>query len=341
VPPTGPGGFAVDDRSYPVSHRWGTTPMHLLGWGVPLDRRSPRVAGAAQRAPHALLQELLNRTDTYLWGLISNGRLLRLLRDSTSLTGQAYIEFDLESMFDGDLYADYAQLYLLVHQSRVEVADGAQPADCWLERWRTTAISQGVRALDLLRSGVQEAMQTLGTGFLQHPANGHLRSRLDSGDVRLDDLHQSLLRTVYRLLFWSVAEDRQALLDPDGDPAAAGRYHRHFSSARLRELARRRHGSAHHDLWDAVALVLAALSRSDGEPRLGLPGLGGLFAIGDQDVLSGAKIGNQPLLSAIRSLSIVQPKGQPRRASTSRISAPRSSARSMSRFSNSPPAAIR
>jgi hypothetical protein len=132
--------------------------------------------------------------------------------------------------------------------------------------------------------------------------------------VRLDDLHQSLLRTVYRLLFWSVAEDRQALLDPDGDPAAAGRYHRHFSSARLRELARRRHGSAHHDLWDAVALVLAALSRSDGEPRLGLPGLGGLFAIGDQDVLSGAKIGNQPLLSAIRSLSIVQPKGQPRRA---------------------------
>jgi hypothetical protein len=146
--------------------------------GVPLDRRSPRVAGAAQRAPHALLQELLNRTDTYLWGLISNGRLLRLLRDSTSLTGQAYIEFDLESMFDGDLYADYAQLYLLVHQSRVEVADGAQPADCWLERWRTTAISQGVRALDLLRSGVQEAMQTLGTGFLQHPANGHLRSRL-------------------------------------------------------------------------------------------------------------------------------------------------------------------
>ncbi len=226
-----------------------------------------------------MVQELLNRTDTYLWAIVSNGRQLRLLRDSTTLTGQAYVEFDLEAMFDGELFADFALLYLLAHQSRVEIPDGGQPADCWLERWRTTAISQGVRALNLLRDGVQQAMETLGTGFLQHPANSQLRDGLDTGACRLDDLHQSLLRIVYRLLFWTVAEDRDALLDPDADPGRRRPLRQHFSSRRLRRLALRRHGSPHHDLWDAVTLVLTALGRADGEPRLGLPGLGGLFSL--------------------------------------------------------------
>jgi hypothetical protein len=312
VPSTGPGGITVGDRQFPVSHMWGATPIHLLGWGVPLDRRSPGVPGAARHAPHAMVQELLNRSEAYTWALLSNGRVLRLLRDSTSLTGQAFVEFDLEAMFDGEVYADYALLYLLLHESRVEVPDGLA-SNCWLERWRTTAVSQGVRALNLLRDGVEQALEILGTGFLQHPENTGLRQRLHDATAWLDDLHQSLLRTVYRLLFWSVAEDRHVLLDPDCDPSAAERYHRYFSSARLRDLARRRHGSPHHDLWDAVALVMSALSQPRGEPRLGLPGLGGLFASVASDILNGAKLGNRELLAAVRSLSIVQPKGQPQR----------------------------
>jgi hypothetical protein len=267
VPATGPGGITVEDRQYPVSHLWGATPIHLLGWGVPLDKRSPGVSGAAHRAPHAMVQELLNRSDNHLWALVSNGRALRLLRDSTSLTGQAYVEFDLEAMFDGELFAEFAMLFLLTHQSRVEVPADGQPSDCWLEQWRTTAVSQGVRALNLLRDGVQQALETLGTGFLQHPSNSRLRDDLDTGAIRVEDLHASLLRTVYRLLFWSVAEDRDALHDPAATAGMRERYRDHFSSTRLRRLALRRQGSAHHDLWDAVSLVMTALGRADGEAR--------------------------------------------------------------------------
>ena len=313
VPNTPAGGIVVDGKAYPVSHLWGATPMHLLGWGVELDKRTPGLAGAAQRAPHAMVQELLNRNDDYLWAIVSNGRALRLLRDSTTLTGQAYVEFDLESMFDAEVFSDFVALYLLCHQSRVEVPDGGQPAQCWLERWRTTAVSAGVRALNLLRDGVQQALETLGTGFLQHPANSELRDRLATGTIRLDDVHQSLLRVVYRLLFWAVAEDRRALLDPAATPDVRERYLTHFSSTRLRRVARRRHGSAHDDLWQAVGLVFNGLARTDGEPRLGIPGLGGLFSTTSADVLSTCRLGNQPLLTAVRSLSIVQPKGQPRR----------------------------
>jgi hypothetical protein len=323
VAPTPTGGLAVGDRSYPVSHRWGATPMHLLGWGVELDSRTPGVTGAAQRAPHAMVQEVLNRTDDYLWAVVSNGRLLRLLRDSSTLSGQAYVEFDLEAMFDGELFAEFVVLFLLAHESRVEVPAEGRPADCWLERWRTTAVSQGVRALSLLRDGVQAALEVLGTGFLQHPANASLRAILDraggetAGEVkvRLEDFHEMLLRTVYRLLFWSVAEDRDALLDPAAGSDVRDRYAQHFSSERLRRLAVRRHGSAHDDLWRSVTLVFDALGEIGGEPRLGLPGLGGLFTESDvhKREFAGLRLGNQPLLAAVRALSIVQPKGQPRR----------------------------
>lgn len=313
VSATPAGGLTVGGKAYPVSHLWGATPLHLLGWGVELDTRSAGVAGAAQRAPHAMVQELLNRTDDYLWAVVSNGRVLRLLRDSTTLSGQAFVEFDLESMFDGELYADFAVLFTLVHQSRVEVPEGGTPAGCWLERWRTTALGQGVRALALLRGGVQDALQTLGTGFLQHPGNTGLREGLTAGRVRLGDLHQALLRTVYRFLFWAVAEDRGALLNPATDRVARERYGRFFSSHRLRELALRRHGTGHDDLWQGVELVMTALGRPDGEPRLGLPGLGGLFSASVADVLTGARLPNAALLSAVRSLSVVAPKGQPQR----------------------------
>lgn len=313
VPLTRAGGLQVKDVAYPVSHLWGTTPVHLLGWGVELDRRNAGVTGAAQRAPHAMVQELLNRSDEHLWALLSNGRVLRLLRDSTTLTGQAFVEFDLEAMLDGEVFSDFVALFLLCHQSRVEVPTGGRAADCWLERWRTTAVSQGVRALALLRDGVEQALATLGTGFLQHPANAALRERLASGEVRLSDVHAALLRLAYRLLFWAVAEDRDALLHPGATLEQRQRYAEHFSSARLRRLAVRRRGSAHDDLWQGVTLVLDALGRPAGEARLGLPGLGGLFTPTAADVLQGSRLPNVALLSAVRALSVVQPKGQPRR----------------------------
>ena len=99
----------IEGTSYPISHGWrGRVPIHLVGLGVELDRRTAGVRGAAGATPHALVQEYLNRADVALWGMVSNGRVLRLLRDSTSLTRQAYVEFDLEAIFEGELYADFA-----------------------------------------------------------------------------------------------------------------------------------------------------------------------------------------------------------------------------------------
>ena len=311
VPLTGPGGIEADGKQFAVSHLWGSVPMHLLGWNVPLDTRTRGLAGAAQRAPHALVQELLNRSEPHLWAIVSNGRVLRLLRDSTSLVGQAYVEFDLEAIFDGDLYSDFVQLYLLCHESRLEPLTPGQPATCPIEVWRTTAISSGVRALNQQRDGVERALETLGTGFLQHPANAALLGRMQAGELSLKDIHTSLLRIVYRLLFWSVAEERNALHPLDAAPEVTARYRAFFSAKRLRETSLRRFGSTHDDLWQGVGVVMRALGQ--GDERLGLPGLGGLFQDTETDVLTSARLGNQDLLKAVKALAVVQPRGEPMR----------------------------
>lgn len=113
-------GLEVKGKSYPISHGWQHTPIHLVGCRVDLDHRTPGVAGAARSSPHSLVQELLNRSGQHLWAFVSNGLRLRILRDNVSLVRQAYVEFDLEAMMNGEVYADFVLLWLLCHQSRVE-----------------------------------------------------------------------------------------------------------------------------------------------------------------------------------------------------------------------------
>ncbi|MGX4652999.1 Eco57I restriction-modification methylase domain-containing protein [Micromonospora sp. SCSIO 07396] len=301
-----PGGITVDEKPFPVSHRFGAVPVHLLGWGTDLDRRTPGMRGAAAAAPHSLMQQLLNRAEQHLWGIVANGQRLRLLRDSTSLVGTAYLEFDLEAIFEGDLFPDFVLLYRVAHASRLAVRDAAAgPSSCLLEAWRTEGAKQGERALAQLRDGVEAALEILGTGFLDHPDNAALRERIEV-TLSLEDYKRSLLRLVYRLLFWFVAEDRTALLDPEAAPQARQRYDAFFSARRLRELALRRRHSGHGDLWEAVRLVFRFLGEEAGNATLGLPGIGGLYEPGPLDrPIAEASLSNTALLRAVEALAVL------------------------------------
>ncbi len=139
------GSFEIDGKTFPVSNRSGPVPIHLLGWDTDLDHKTPHVTA---RAPQSMLQELLNRDDRYLWAILSNGTTLRLLRDSASLTGSAYLEFDLAAIFDGELFPDFVLLYLICHESRFAAQGDGGPETCYLEQWRGFAAEQGERALN-------------------------------------------------------------------------------------------------------------------------------------------------------------------------------------------------
>lgn len=310
VPLTGAGGIEVDGKSFPASHVWNNVPVHLLGARVDLDRRTAGVAGAAGQAPQSMIQELLNRSDDHLWAILSNGLTLRLLRDSTSLVGSAYVEFDLEAIFDGDLFSDFLVLFTLVHSTRVAVRNPELgPSSCWLEAWRDYSVEAGSRALDQLRVGVVEAIETLGTGFLAHPANAELRLKVENEVIRRDDFNHALLRIIYRLLFTFVAEDRGLLLDPGARPESRQRYVDYFSTDRLRRVARKRRGGRHGDRWKALDIIWTSLGDPAGRPELGLIGIGGLFERGELDFLADAELSNEALLKAVRSLCLVSEKG--------------------------------
>ncbi len=100
-----------------------------------------------------------------------------------------------------------------------------------------TAVEQGTRALEQLRNNVQVAIEHLGAGFLAHPHNHDLRNKLQDGRLDPQEYYRQLLRLVYRLLFLSVAEDRELLLDPDADDDAKARYTHYYSTRRQRDLA--------------------------------------------------------------------------------------------------------
>jgi len=292
----------VDGKPYAVSHMWHRSPIHLLGAGVDLDRRQAGVAGAARTSPHGLVQEFLNRSDDHLWGIVSNGLKLRVLRDHYSLTRQAYVEFDLQAIMEGEQYSEFLLLWLVCHQSRVE-AD--EPEDCWLEQWFAVSREEGVRALDKLRTGVEQAIEAFGTGFLSHRANTRLREALQAGELDKQEYYRQVLRLVYRLIFLFVAEERGALLDPAADAAAADRYLRYYATRRLRELADKRRGGPHGDLWRGLRLVMAKLD--GGCPELALPALGSrLWSDAACPWLMEAECSNRHLLDAVRSLSTVQ-----------------------------------
>ncbi len=301
----------IDGTTYPISHGWGDrVPIHLVGFEVPLDARTKGVRGAAGAAPHALLQEYLNRSDDALWGIVSNGRAIRLLRDSTSLTRQAFVDFDLESIFEGELFADFALLWSILHRSRF---DGDRPADCLLERWTKKAADDGTRALDQLRGGVERAIEKLGAGFLAHPANRELRDALVAGSLLRQDYYRQLLRLVYRLMFLFTAEDRrdeisgrELLLDPGASEEQVERYRRYYSTVRLRSIAARRRGTRHPDLWVSLRRVMTALG-TDGAPTLALPVLGSfLFGEGACPDLDRADLRNEDLLDAVRALATIE-----------------------------------
>jgi hypothetical protein len=307
----------IGNRRYFIPHRDGPVLLHLVSFRQDLDhaanaagqRRadpgsppsSPRRGGS----PHAELQELLNLSEgRYLYGLASNGHMLRLLRDSHSLTRLTYLEFDLKGMLEGGVYADFVLLWLALHRSRLpKTAEAAR--DCWLERWRDKAEAQGARAMGALRGGVEQALKALGGGLLAHPANEALRVRLRSGELTTQAFYGQLLRLLYRILFLFVAEERGLLFKPGAPEADISRYTRWYSLSRLRDLsARCRTDERHDDLWRSVHMVFDILGgRRQG---LGLPELGGLFAPESCPDLDGALISNAALTEAIARLSWVR-----------------------------------
>jgi hypothetical protein len=295
----------VDGLTFAISHRAGEAedapPIHIVGARQELGRVP--ASGRPRLAPHSLVQEYLNRTE-HLWGLVTNGLTLRLLRNSTFVRRQAYVEFDLQAVFDEQRFQDFAALYRLLHRTRLPrgLADAGQ---CLLEQYYAHSIVQGGRVREHLREGVEECIQRLANGYLRFPgrANDELRRRAAPGYTGNDcisagDLYRQLLRLVYRFLFLLVSEER-GLLSPD--PV----YREHYGIARLRRLLNERPAyTEDDDLCQGLRVLWRILSDEQLAGILTLAPLNGeLFA---PQPLDDFTLSNRDLLQAFWRLAWYQ-----------------------------------
>jgi hypothetical protein len=269
-----------------------------------LDRRSPTLSVDRSRSPAFALQDYLNDKDEALWGIVTNGTHLRLMRDNASLTRPAYIEADLAQIFSNEDIASFAVLWLLIHRSRFGT-EGSPATDCPLERWRDTGSKEGEVARDRLAAQVQIALKVLGSGFLE--ANPDLATKLKSGEVNLTEWFNELLRLVYRLIFLMVAEDRNLLHPTNAKNDTRALYAQGYSLAALRKQCyRAATWDKHHDRYEGVKIVFHALA--NGQDALALPALGGLFADDRLPHLETARLRNKAFMEALYRLSWLSDK---------------------------------
>ena len=314
--------LAAGGAAWDISHLgWvgdGAPPVHTTA-AADLDARI-----GAKRSPHEELQGYLNAAPAR-WGILTNGRALRLLRDYHHTRTRGYIEFDLAAIFEAVSYPDFLALWRLCHASRFQplqpeaattdavpddddgeeeshvagpVGDGAP--DTLLERLHAKALSAGVAAGKRLQPQVRSAISAIANGFLD--ANPGLRHSLEADPDIGRDLYRELLTVLYRVLFLLFAEQRGMM--SNADPL----YEETYSLTRLREVATDGHAEPRRmDLWEGLKTTFRAFSNEDDAARLGVyPYNGFLFDQARTPLTSGARLPNLHLTQAIESLTTVQ-----------------------------------
>lgn len=290
-----PKAVEVDGQTYAISHHVqkndDSAPVHVVGCRQYLDCRPE--SGKSKLAPHSLMQDYLNRTE-YLWGIVTNGYTLRILRNSSLMRKQAYIEFDLEQMMRDNKFADFALLFRLIHITKIPRGDD-DANNCTLERYHIQTVQQGGRVRDHLRDGVEKSLKTFANGFLNHQRNESLRAKVKDGSLTPFDYYQQLLRLIYRFLFLMVSEERNLITD--------NRIYRdNYSISRIRRLVETKSAyTKQDDLWIGLKATFRMFQDEYVGTLLEVPILNGdMFDSLRTSEINNSFITNIDLLTAIR-----------------------------------------
>jgi hypothetical protein len=303
-------GVELNGKTYAISHRMvnrGNAPLHVIGYNEPagLDRKP---ANATLRmSAHAMVQEYLNLHEE-LYGIVTNGRLLRLLRDSSRLVKQSYLEFDLDRIFTDGLFADFAVLYRLLHSSRLPTTIDSAPQSL-IERYHQDSLDSGARIRDGLSRAVEQAILSFGNGFLSYPKNNTLQEQVRTGKVTPDQFYKELLRLIYRLLFLMVIEERDLVFGPKTPRWQRDTYFKYYSVQRLRGLSERRflEDKSQTDLWLALRSTFHLFEAGGPGNKLGISPLAGdLFRADAIEHLAVCALGNDVLLKCLRDLGLYE-----------------------------------
>ena len=301
-------GENIDGQIYPISHlvsNRANTPLIIVGILDPagLDKKSS--ASQRRMSAHALMQEFLNLRDE-LYGIVTDGSRIRLLRDSSRLVKQSYLEFDLERMFSEGLFADFSVFYRTLHSSRLP-NQNEDPSECLLEQYHQDSLDSGARIRAGLSTAVKNAILNLGNGFLSNECNWELRKQVEIGELTPGEFYQYLLRLIYRLLFLMVIEERDLVFPSNSQKEKRDVYYDYYSVSRLRQLSEKRSfsDSKKQDMWMALKACFLLFESGGPGKQVGIsPLAGNLFSQDALGKLASCNLDNNVLLNCLNSLGV-------------------------------------
>ena len=310
----------LNGKSFPIGFRDSSLdnyPLYIGGYYESLDKRPENKQ--LRVSPHAMLQEYLNYSE-HLYGIVTNGKQLRLLRDASRITRLSYVEFNLEKMMEEDLYSDFVIFYRLLHASRMpKRMDGG--AESIIEKYHQEGLEAGSTIRNKLGDAVKGAILSLANGFINHPDNRELRNEIENGNLDLDEYYRHQLRIIYRLLFLFVIEERNLVYSDSRTPETkrfSQLYFNHYSLMRLRKLAKKippPEASRHNDLWLSLISTFSLFEKKEIGEKLGIMSLqGDLFGynaiLNNHYDLHKCSLSNTVLLNIIKSLSYFENENQ-------------------------------
>jgi hypothetical protein len=310
----------LNGKLFPIGYRDSSLdnyPLYVGGYHESLDKRPENKQ--LRVSPHAMLQEYLNYSE-HLYGIVTNGKQLRLLRDASRITRLSYVEFNLEKIMEEDLYSDFVIFYRLLHASRMpKRIDGG--AESIIEKYHQEGLEAGSTIRNKLGDAVKGAILNLANGFINDPNNTELRAAFENGNIDLGEYYRHQLRIIYRLLFLFVIEERNLVYADSKTPETkrfSQIYFNHYSLLRLRKLAKKippPEANRHNDLWQGLVSTFSLFENKAIGQKLGIMSLqGDLFgynAIQNSYYdLHQCTLNNAVLLNIIKSLSYFENENQ-------------------------------
>lgn len=266
-----------------------------------------------KKSAHATMLEYLNATEN-VYGIISNGQILRIIRNSGQLVKLTYIEFDLRRMLEEDKYTEFCLMFRLLHASRFRTS-GDEP--CVMERWFNMSIESGNRIRNGLSHAVQTTMETIGNAVLTSKGEGNdaLRRAFADGTMDAAQLNKELIHFIYRLLFLFIIEERGLVYQiPDSVDAPDYKqqcqwqdiYKKFYAASRLRRLSELSYlkQRQYSDLWQGLMDTFHLFEPDNFGEKLGIKPLGGvLFGAETLHWLKQCQVNNKDLLTAFSALN--------------------------------------
>lgn len=289
----------IGEKSFAISHKATRRicPIHIVGYFESLDKARE----GQKKSPHSMVQEYLNLNEEALFALVTNGKVIRLLRDSSHLVKLTYLEFDLEKIFEEELYDNFAVLYRLLHATRFP-ANGTEPSECLLESYHQNSLENGTRIRDKLSSAVKEAVRIWADGILQNPENASFVAEYEK-IWNADDLNEEFLTLIYRLLFLLVIEERHLVYEKKADQTKRSLYYSYYSLQHLRKRCvnmgnEERH---YHDAFEQLKSLFALFEDDSTGAPLGIKALAGdLFSKDGLKLLKSVYINNKDFADGFR-----------------------------------------